>query len=30
MNMKYLYLSGYPHIFLSMTGLRIEEFDSLL
>ena len=28
--MKYLYLSGYPQIFLSMTGLRVEEFDALV
>jgi hypothetical protein len=29
MMMKYMYLSGYPNIFLRMTGLRIEEFDRL-
>lgn len=28
--MKYLYLSGYPNIFLRMTGLRMEEFDRLV
>jgi len=28
--MKYVYLSGYPKIFLSMTGLRVEEFDELV
>ena len=30
MMMKYVYLSGYPQIFLSMTGLRVEEFDALV
>ena len=30
MMMKYLYLSGYPHIFLRMTGLRLDEFDALV
>jgi len=28
--MKYIYLSTYPQIFLSMTGLRVHEFDALL
>jgi len=27
--MKYLYLSSYPKIFLSMTGLYVAEFDDL-
>ena len=30
MMMKYLYLSGSPKIFLSMSGLRVEEFDALV
>jgi len=30
MMMKYVYLSGYPNIFLSMTGLRVKEFDALV
>jgi DDE superfamily endonuclease/Helix-turn-helix of DDE superfamily endonuclease len=30
MMMKYLYLSGYPNIFLRMTGLRLAEFDALV
>src|SRR6266567_4606539 len=30
MMMKYLYLSGYPNIFLRMTGLRLDEFDALV
>src|SRR4051812_24038198 len=30
MMMKYVYLSGYAQIFLSMTGLRVEEFDRLV
>lgn len=30
MMMKYLYLSGFPKIFLSMTGLRLDEFDDLV
>src|SRR5450631_3764872 len=30
MMMKYLYLSGYPQIFLRMTGLHVEEFDKLV
>lgn len=28
--MRYLYLSGYPKIFLTMTGLRLDEFDELV
>jgi hypothetical protein len=28
--MKYLYLSDYPNLFLSMTGLRVQEFDVLV
>ena len=28
--MKYLYLSSYPKIFLSMTGLHVAEFDDLV
>jgi DDE superfamily endonuclease/Helix-turn-helix of DDE superfamily endonuclease len=30
MMMKYFYLSTYPSIFLSMTGLRLDEFDDLV
>jgi DDE superfamily endonuclease/Helix-turn-helix of DDE superfamily endonuclease len=30
MMMKYVYLSGYPHIFLRMTGLHLDEFDALV
>src|SRR5579872_1630952 len=30
MMMKYLYLSGYPQIFLTMTGLHLDEFDDLV
>jgi hypothetical protein len=30
MMMKYVYLSGFPKIFLSMTGLRLNEFDELV
>jgi hypothetical protein len=30
MVMKYLYLSGYPKIFLRMTGLHLDEFDDLV
>src|SRR5215510_6736861 len=30
MMMKYVYVSGFPKIFLSMTGLRLDEFDDLL
>ena len=28
--MKYFYLSTYPQIFLSMTGLHLDEFDDLM
>ena len=28
--MKYLYLSGYPQIFLTMTGLQLDEFEELV
>ena len=30
MMMKYVYLSGYPKIFLTMTGLHLDEFDDLV
>jgi len=30
MMMKYLYLSAYPKIFLTMTGLQLDEFDDLV
>lgn len=30
MMMKYLYLSGFPKIFLTMTGLHLDEFDALV
>ena len=30
MMMKYVYLSGFPKVFLSMTGLRLDEFDDLV
>jgi len=30
MMMKYFYLSTYPSIFLSMTGLHLDEFDDLV
>src|SRR5258708_187253 len=30
MMMKYRYLSAYPKVFLSMTGLRLDEFDELV
>ncbi len=30
MMMKYVYLSGYPQIFLRMTGLHLDEFDELV
>jgi hypothetical protein len=30
MMMKYVYLSGFPKIFLSMTGLHLDEFDDLV
>ena len=30
MMMKYVYLSTYPQIFLSMTGLQLNEFDDLM
>lgn len=28
--MHYIYLSGYPSVFLKMTGLRVAEFDQLV
>lgn len=28
--MKYFYLSTYPKIFLTMTGLHLKEFDNLV
>jgi len=28
--MKYVYLSGFPKIFLTMTGLQVDEFDELV
>jgi hypothetical protein len=30
MMMKYMYLSGFPKIFLTMTGLHLNEFDELV
>jgi len=30
MMMKYVYLSGFPKIFLTMTGLYLNEFDDLV
>jgi len=30
MMMKYVYLSGFPKIFLTMTGLHLDEFDDLV
>jgi DDE superfamily endonuclease/Helix-turn-helix of DDE superfamily endonuclease len=30
MMMKYVYLSGFPKIFLTMTGLHLNEFDDLM
>jgi DDE superfamily endonuclease/Helix-turn-helix of DDE superfamily endonuclease len=30
MMMKYVYLSGFPKIFLTMTGLYLNEFDALM
>jgi hypothetical protein len=30
MMMKYVYLNGYPQIFLRMTGLHLDEFDELV
>jgi len=30
MMMKYVYLSGYPQIFLRMTGLHLDEFEELV
>lgn len=30
MMMKYVYLSGFPKIFLTMTGLHLAEFDKLV
>ncbi len=30
MMMKYVYLSGFPKIFLTMTGLHLNEFDDLV
>jgi len=30
MMMKYVYLSGFPKIFLTMTGLYLNEFDELV
>jgi DDE superfamily endonuclease/Helix-turn-helix of DDE superfamily endonuclease len=30
MMMKYVYLSGFPKIFLTMTGLHLNEFDELV
>jgi hypothetical protein len=30
MMMKYLYLSGFPKIFLTMTGLHLAEFDDMV
>lgn len=28
--MKYMYLSGFPKIFLTMRGLHLNEFDELV
>ena len=28
--MRYMYLSGYPNVFRSMTGLHMSEFDALV
>ncbi len=30
MIMRYSWVSQYPHVFLSMTGLRVSEFDALV
>jgi hypothetical protein len=30
MMMRYAWLSGYPRVFLSVTGMRVDEFDPLV